>query len=582
MPAQPLEIEAILQQLVAASQSYASGFMQSLPLRDADIAEINRALLASPEQCRKLADLQQSYLQQWVSILNDAGQQPDPGDDDRRFSSPEWTELPWFKVVRRLYQLNSEYVNALAAVPDVTPETKRRLQFFSRQFIDAMSPANSPITNPQSITRAIRSGGESLARGAKTFAADLARGRISMTDESAFEPGRNLAVTPGDVIFENELIQLLQYRARTKQVSARPLLIVPPFINKYYILDLRPENSFVRYCVEQGVTTFMISWRNVSESLGHLTWDDYMAMGVFEAIDAVRNISGADSLNALGYCVGGTLLASALAVKEARNEHPIHSLSLLASMLDFCDTGEIRTYVDEAYVRQCEQEFAEGGIVAGSQLTNAFSSLRANELVWHFVVNNYLLGKAPPAFDLLYWNTDSANLPGPLYAYYLRNMYLENRLRIPGSLHMQDTPVNLGAITIPAMVVAAREDHIVPWRTAYRSAGLLRGSTEFVLAASGHVAGIINPPRENRRRHWVADNGALAQTPESWLAAAREVEGSWWQHWLDWLQRRSGDVVAAPAGTGNERYQPIEAAPGRYVLERHELTSTITNKYDHP
>ncbi len=544
--------------------------MQSMPLRDADIAEINRALLASPEQCRKLADLQRTYLQQWVSILRDGGEQSVANEDDRRFSSPEWTDIAWFNVVRRLYLLNAQYINALAAVPEVAPETKRRLQFFSRQFVDAMSPANNPVTNPQSIVRAIRSGGESLARGARALAADLARGHLSMTDESAFEPGRNLAVTPGEVVYENELIQLLQYRAQTPQVGERPLLVVPPFINKYYILDLRPENSFVRYCVEQGVTTFMISWRNVSESLGHLNWDDYMAMGVFEAIDAARNISGADSLNALGYCVGGTLLASALAVKAARDEHPIHSLSLLASMLDFSDAGEIQAYIDETYVRQCEDEFADRGVVAGAQLTNAFASLRANELVWHFVVNNYLLGKAPPAFDLLYWNTDSTNLPGPLYAYYLRNMYLENRLRIPGSLRMQDTPVDLGAIKIPAMVVAARDDHIVPWRTAYQSARLLGGSTEFVLAASGHVAGIVNPPRDNRRRHWVAEDGALTDAPDSWLAAAREAEGSWWRHWLEWLRDRSGETVAAPAATGNELYQPIESAPGRYVLERND------------
>lgn len=573
MPAQPVDVDATLQQLIAAAQSYASGFIQSLPLRDADIAEINRALLASPEQCRKLAELQQTYLQEWVSVIRDGGEQDFPSDVDRRFASPEWTDLAWFNLVRRLYAINSRYVNALAAVPELSPETKQRLQFFSRQLVDAMSPANNPMTNPQSIARAIRSDGESLARGAKNFAADLARGRISMTDESAFEPGRNLAVTPGDVIFENDLIQLLQYRAQTAQVSARPLLIVPPFINKYYILDLQPENSFVRYCVERGVSTFMISWRNIDASLGHLTWDDYLAMGVFEAIDAVRNVSGADSVNALGYCVGGTLLTSALAVKEARNEHPVHSLSLLATMLDFFDTGEIRTYVDEAYVQQCEQEFAERGVVAGSQLTNTFSSLRANELVWHFVVNNYLLGQAPPAFDLLYWNTDSTNLPGPLYAYYLRNMYLENRLRIPGSLNMLHTPVDLGVITIPAIVVAARDDHIVPWRTAYQSARLLRGNTEFVLAASGHVAGIVNPPHENRRRHWVAQDGGLPGTAESWLATASEVPGSWWQHWLDWLQRRSGEAVAAPAASGNERYQPIEAAPGRYVRERHDLQS---------
>jgi len=571
MPAPPPSIEAALRQLVTAAQAHAAEFIRSLPLRDEDVADLNRALLASPQNRQKLAHLQQQYLREWVEILGEGRRKHEAHARDHRFSSPEWAELPWFNAMRELYQLNGRYISELVRLPELAPSTKRRLEFFSRQLIDAMSPANSPFTNPESIARAIESGGESLVRGAQAFAADLSRRRISMTDESVFEVGRNLAITPGDVIFENELIQLIQYHPTTKQVYSRPLLIVPPFINKYYILDLQPRNSFVRYCVDQGISTFVISWRNIPDELGHLTWDDYVETGICSALRVVRDIFGGDTINALGYCVGGTLLASALAVKAAKDEHPVNAVTLLASMLDFSDTGEISAYVDEAYVDYCEQQYAQGGLVSGSQLSNAFASLRANELIWYFVVNNYLLGNSPRAFDLLYWNADSANLPGPLYAYYLRNMYLENRLRIPGALRMQGVPVDLGTIMIPAMVVAARDDHIVPWKTAYRGARLLRGNTEFVLGASGHVAGIVNPADANQRHYWVTDDGKLPAEAEHWLDAAHEVSGSWWHHWMNWLRPQSGKTVPAPENTGNKKYQRVEQAPGRYVRERNDL-----------
>ena len=391
-----------------------------------------------------------------------------------------------------------------------------------------------------------------------------------MTDESAFEVGRNIAITPGEVIFENELIQLIQYRATTARAYSRPLLIVPPFINKYYILDLQESNSFVRYCVEQGMSTFIVSWRNIPEELGHLTWDDYIDKGVFDAIETVRSVSGSESINTLGFCVGGTLLATALAVDAARNRDQVNSLTLLASMLDFSDTGEISVYVDESYVEQIEQQYGGGGVFPGWQLASAFSSLRANELVWHFVVNNYLLGKTPRAFDLLHWNSDSSNLPGPLYAFYLRNMYLENKLRVPGKLRMKGLPVDLGAIDVPAMVVATREDHIVPWKTAYCSATLLGGNTRFVLGTSGHVAGIVNPASENRRKYWMADDG-LPTDPQTWQASAHEVAGSWWIPWMNWLRPLAGKRIRARKTTGNKRYVPLEPAPGQYVRERHEF-----------
>ncbi|MGD2139079.1 MAG: class I poly(R)-hydroxyalkanoic acid synthase [Burkholderiales bacterium] len=571
MPASPTDIDAALQQLLGATQTHASDFIRALPLRDTDIAELHRALLGKPGLRDELVRLQEQYMRDWLAIAQGRANRDNDQSADRRFAAPEWTELAWFRTLREVYDLNAWYVRAVTALADVPPAVRRRLQFSSTQLIDAMSPVNNPLTNPQVIARALHSRGESLAKGSQAFASDLERRRISMTDESEFEVGRNLAITPGEVVYENELIQLIQYRPTTRRVRARPLLIVPPFINKYYILDLRPENSFVGYCVDQGICTFIISWRNIPLELGHLCWDDYITQGVFEAIDAVRDISRNETINVLGYCVGGTLLASALAIKAARNEQPAASITLLASMLDFSDTGDISAYVDETYVAHCEQRFADNGIVPGSQLANAFASLRPNELVWYFVVNNYLLGNAPRAFDLLYWNSDSANLPGPLFSYYLRNMYLENRLRTAGALHMDGTPVDLGKIALPSLVVATREDHIVPWETAYLGARLLRADTEFVLGASGHVAGIVNPPEANQRQFWVNENVDLVQQPDQWLEAARATDGSWWPHWMKWLRRYSGKSVAARKTMGNAKYRPVEPAPGRYVRERGDL-----------
>jgi len=567
----PPDTDAILKQLFGSAQEYASDFIRGLPLRDADIAELNRALLASGPRREELARLQQEYVRDWVAIMQ--GQTVEAAATaDRRFSAPEWRKLAWFRTMRDLYGLNARYVNAVTAAAELPPAARRRVQFFTRQLTDAMSPSNFPQTNPEAITRAFETRGESITRGAQAFADDLARRRISMTDESQFEVGRNLAITPGDVVYENELIQLIQYRPTTRRVRARPLLIVPPFINKYYILDLQPENSFVAYCVDQGIPTFIISWRNIPDELGHLTWDDYIDKGIFQAIDVMHSIYRTDSINTLGYCVGGTLLACALAVMAARDVRGIASLTLLASMLDFTDTGDISAYVDETYVQRCEQRFAEHGVVPGSQLANAFASLRANELVWYFVVNNYLLGQSPRAFDLLYWNADGANLPGPLFSYYLRNMYLENRLRLPGALHMHGVPVDLGRINLPSIVIATREDHIVPWESAYRSTQLLGGDTEFILGASGHVAGIVNPARGNRRHYWTNVAGQQPAAAQHWLDTAQQADGSWWPYWMKWLLRHSGRTVAARKTTGSPKFRPIEPAPGRYVRERGDLS----------
>jgi polyhydroxyalkanoate synthase len=346
-------------------------------------------------------------------------------------------------------------------------------------------------------------------------------------------------------------------------VRQRPLLIVPPFINKFYILDLQPENSFVRFCVEQGFSTFIVSWRNIPPELGHLGWDDYMEKGVFAPLEAVKAISGAGMINTLGFCVGGTLLSCALAAMAAKRVDSVGSLTLLATMLDFSDSGEISVYIDREFVERSEQEYLEGGLMPGSRLATTFATLRANDLIWHFVINNYLKGNPPGAFDLLYWNADGSNLPGPLYAYYLRNMYLENSLKIPGKLKANGVPLNLGSIGIPAYAVAAREDHIVPWETAYASARLLGGDVRFVLGASGHVAGIVNPAWKKRRHYWL--NPAACANAKTWLGGARQHSGSWWGDWAKWLIDRSGTQQPAPTVLGSAQYPVLEAAPGRYV-----------------
>ncbi|MBM3358878.1 MAG: class I poly(R)-hydroxyalkanoic acid synthase [Betaproteobacteria bacterium] len=541
-----------------------------------ETGEILKALVADLAQDTEgWAERQTRYyrkqLELWAHYVlpgREAPSQPlvAPEAGDRRFRAQEWRSAPYFEYLAQSYLLSAQWLKETAAAARLEPRTKRKLEFCARQLVDAMSPANFPWSNPEALKRAADTRGESVARGLRTLASDLDKGMISMTDEGAFEVGRNLAVTAGAVIFENELMQLIQYRPATGTVFERPLLMVPPCINKYYILDLQPENSFVRFALEQGHTVFMVSWRNVPHELGRTTWDDYLERGVMRSIDAAAEACATDRINALGFCVGGTLLGSALAVMRAKGVDRVASVTLLASMLDFKDTGELGVFVDEAYVRGRERDFAEGGLLHGRELAITFASLRANELIWHYVVNNYLKGDAPEPFDLLYWNADSANLPGAMYAYYVRNMYLENNLRVPGKLSMCRAPVDLGKVDMPAYVLATRDDHIVPWKTAYASMRLLGGKMQFVLGASGHVAGVINPASRNRRNYWV--NPAAEPDPERWLAGATSQPGSWWMHWARWLAPLSGGQVLARAQLGGARYMEIELAPGRYVKER--------------
>jgi polyhydroxyalkanoate synthase len=539
-----------------------------------DAAELMRALAASlvrdPDRWKEIHG---RYYEQQLALwsrfaTHTQGAEPptivapDPGD--RRFRAPEWQQ-PYFSFLAQSYLVTARFLNELAQSAELEPKAKRKLLFYARQYTDAISPANFPWSNPEAIKLAAESKGESVARGLRNLAGDLERGLVSMTDPTAFDVGRNLAVTPGGVVYENEFMQLIQYRASTGTVYEHPLVIVPPCINKYYILDLQPENSFVRFAVERGHTVFVVSWRNMPESMGHATWDDYLREGVLRALDIGREICGSDKVNALGFCVGGTLLGAALAVRRAQGDGHVASLTLLATMLDFSETGELSIFVDEPYVAKREADFAGGGVMPGRELALTFASLRANDLIWQYVVNNYLKGRTPDPFDLLYWNSDSTNLPGAMYTYYVRNMYLLNNLRIPGRLVMCGMPVDLRKVEMPTYVLATREDHIVPWTTAYESARLLRGDTVFVLAASGHIAGVINPASRNRRNYWLG--GKLVENPEAWLKRAQAHPGSWWTHWAAWLGEQGGARAPAPR-VGNADYPEIEPAPGRYVKEK--------------
>jgi polyhydroxyalkanoate synthase len=553
-PAQPSP-DAVLAAIAQSSNAVTQGWMR---------------LFTSPPDLEHSTELQRSYLEQqaqlWQALMA-GGKAALVEDDDRRFASREWRENPYYNYLRQSYLLAAKYIEDVVQRSPLEARDKERALFAARQWIDAMCPANFAAMNPAALRTAMESNGESLARGLANLVSDAGRGRISQTDEAAFELGRNVAVTPGDVVYENDLIQLIQYRPRTAQVSKRPLVMIPPCINKFYILDLQPENSLVGYAVDSGHTVFMVSWRNVEIAQGRYGWDDYLELGVFSALRVAQEIANADKVNALGFCVGGTLLGAGLAVLAQKNEDRVASVTFLAAMLDFSETGQIGLFVDEASVATREATIGKGGILPGQDLAFVFSSLRANDLIWPYVVNNYLLGGKPAAFDLLYWNADSTNLPGPMYCYYLRNTYLENNLRVPGKLTNCGVPVDLGRVKLPMFGLATREDHIVPWRSAYRTLHLLGGDDKtFVLGASGHIAGVVNPASKTRRSHWIG--APYPREPEDWLGMAQEQKGSWWPRWMKWLDAHGGGERKAPAKSGNARYKPIESAPGRYVRHR--------------
>jgi polyhydroxyalkanoate synthase len=485
---------------------------------------------------------------------------------DKRFKDNAWQVEPYYDLLKQAYLLNSKQLHDFVDNAQVDQKTRLQLKFYARQYIDAMSPSNFPATNPEVIRKAIETRSASLADGMRNLIEDVRKGRITRVDESAFEVGGNLAITPGTVVYENELIQLTQYTPQTGEVEKTPLLIVPPCINKYYLLDLGAGNSLVEYAVAQGHQVFLISWRSAVPETGHLTWDDYLEKGPLQAVDIVLDITGAERTHALGFCVGGTILSCAAAVLAAKQQDRLATVTLLTTMLDFSDTGEIGLLIDGPSVALREATIGKGGILPGKELAFTFGTLRANDLIWRYVVDSYLKGATPDAFDLLYWDSDSVSLPGPMYCWYTRNAYLENNIKDPGKTTQCGVPVDLSKVQVPVYLLASREDHIVPWKSAYRSKDLIGRNARFVLAASGHVAGVINPPARNKRSHWLNDD--LGSDPQGWFENAKQQPGSWWPDWDAWMKQHSSGTVPAPMQPGNARYHPIEPAPGRYVKQK--------------
>ena len=520
-----------------------------------------------------VSELQSAYLKQATELWNQtlhAGAAPPA---DRRFAAQDWASNPASAYVAQMYLLNSRTLMQMADSLQGDEKTRQRIRFAVQQWVDAASPSNYLALNPEAQRKAIDTQGESIALGMKHLLDDVRQGHVSQTDESLFEVGRNVATTEGSVVFENELFQLIEYKPLTAKVFERPMLFVPPCINKYYILDLQPENSFIRYTVAQGHRVFVVSWRNADDSIKNFTWDQYIEDAAIRAIGLVQEISGSKQINTLGFCVGGTILATALAVLAARGHKPAASMTLLTAFLDFSSTGVLDLFIDETMVKMREMTLGPespggGNLLKGQELATTFSFLRPNDLVWNYVVGNYLKGETPPPFDLLYWNSDSTNLPGPMYCWYLRNTYLENNLVKPGKVTVCGQKVDLGKINAPAYIYASREDHIVPWDGAYRNTQVLKGKTRFVLGASGHIAGVINPPAKGKRSHWIGAAGALPNDAKQWFDKTKEHPGSWWTDWSDWLKGHAGKQIAAPRAPGNRQHQIIEAAPGRYVKQK--------------
>ncbi|MDB5859641.1 MAG: phbC [Ramlibacter sp.] len=510
----------------------------------------------------KLKTLQDAYVREATDLWNHGLLAPTA--KDKRFASDAWARNPVAAFSAAVYLLNARTLLGLAEAADADARTKGRLRFAVEQWMAASAPSNFMALNAEAQQKAIETKGESIARGMQNLLADLQQGHVSMTDESAFEVGRNVATTEGAVVFANELFQLVEYKPLTKQVYERPYLVVPPCINKFYILDLQPENSLIRYLVEQGHRTFVVSWRNPDAALQDKTWDDYIKDAALKAISVTQEIAGAKQINALGFCVGGTILGTALAVLAARGEKPVASATLLTTFLDFSDTGILDLFVDDAFVGFKEMQLGQGGLLKGQELASTFSFLRPNDLVWNYVVGNYLKGETPPPFDLLYWNSDSTNLPGPMYTWYLRNTYLENNLVKPGKAVVLGEKIDLSKVDVPVYIYGSREDHIVPIAGAYASVKHLAGKKRFVMGASGHIAGVINPPSKNKRSYWTNDK--LPASFEQWQAGTKEHPGSWWTDWSHWLKAHAGKQIAAPKTYGKgAKYKAMEPAPGSYV-----------------
>ena len=494
----------------------------------------------------------------------------DPAGFDKRFKHEAWKENEVFDFIKQSYLLSARFVQGtVSQVEGLDPKTAQKVDFYTRQFIDAMSPTNFVMTNPEVLRKTAETGGENLLKGLSNLLGDLERGKgqlkIKMTDTDAFAVGGNIGVSPGKVVFQNELMQLIQYDPTTEKVLKRPLLIGPPWINKFYILDLRPRNSFVRWATSQGHTVFVISWVNPDEKLAEKNFEDYMHLGYLAALDAIELATGEKDVNAIGYCLGGTLLAATLAYMAVKGDDRIKTATFFVTMMDFAEAGELGVFIDEEQLSALEEKMNKRGYLEGSEMATTFNMLRANDLIWSFVVNNYLLGNDPFPFDLLYWNADSTRMPAKMHSFYLRNMYQANLLKEPSGIELSGVGIDLGRVKTPAYFLSTREDHIAPWTSTYRGTQLLGGKKRFVLAASGHIAGVVNPPEGGKYNHWI--NEALPPDPDTWLAGATELAGSWWPDWQRWILAHGKAQVAARV-PGDGKLQALEDAPGSFVKVR--------------
>ena len=586
-PSQREALEQLSLNLARAAMT-AQGAIAEAALRQADrpaaltpdpfhvasaLSEVMARLAAQPDRLmRAQADLFGRYMDLWKAaagrVHGEAAQEiAQPAKGDKRFVDPQWTENPVFDVIKQSYLITSDWLNELVAgVEGVEPLTKRRVEFFTKMLTDAISPSNFLLSNPAALREAMETNGVSLLKGMENFAADLQRGggqlSISQTDFSMFKVGENVATAPGKVIFQNELIQILQFAPATETVCEIPLLIFPPWINKYYILDLRPENSMIRWLCSQGITVFVTSWVNPDARLAEKTFEDYLKEGIYAATDAVLRQTGVERINTVGYCIGGTLLSCALADMAAKGDARIASATFFAAQQDFSEAGDLLLFTNEDWLKDLEQKMdAGGGVLSGQAMADTFNALRSNDLIWSFFVNNYLMGKEPRPFDLLFWNADQTRMPRTLHLYYLRKFYGENALA-KGELVLDNVRLDLGAVKTPIYVQSSKEDHIAPYRSVYKGARLFGGPTNFIMAGSGHIAGVINHPDARKYQHWT--NPELPPTVEAWMAGAAEHPGSWWPDWAVWLKARSGGQIPARDPAAGP-LQPLEDAPGSYV-----------------
>ncbi|HUF80588.1 MAG TPA: class I poly(R)-hydroxyalkanoic acid synthase [Burkholderiales bacterium] len=534
-------------------------------------------LLADPF---KLAEAQMKFWHDtaalWQSSMmklmgQDTTAVAEPHQGDRRFRHQDWQEHFLYDYIKQSYLIAARHLHrTVGKVEGLDEQTARKVDFYTRQYIDAMSPSNFLLTNPEVLRETVASGGQNLVKGLHNLLEDVTRGggdqlRLRMTDESAFQLGVNIATTPGKVVFQNDLMQVIQYLPATAQVHRRPLLIIPPWINKYYILDLRDKNSFVKWAAEQGHTVFMISWVNPGKSLADKRFEDYLTEGVLAALDAVEQATGEREVNVIGYCLGGTMLAATLGYLAAKKDERIVSATFFASLIDFEEGGELEVFIDERQVTALEKRMEERGYLEGAEMANTFNMLRANDLIWSFVVNNYLLGRDPFPFDLLYWNSDATRMPAAMHSFYLRNLYMKNLLAKPGGIELNGVPIDLARVKTPLYFVSTLEDHIAPWRSTYAGAKHFTGPVRFVLGGSGHIAGIVNPPAANKYAYWI--NPKLHDDPDQWLNDAAQHPGSWWTDWSGWVARHGGGKAPARI-PGKGKLKVMEDAPGSYVRMR--------------